>query len=136
MNVVPYLTYNGNCKEAFETYARILDGRVVASHPYGDMPGEEQVPSNWADKLMHARLEADGVVLMASDAPPGRFEKPQGISVSLHLEDPARGESIFNALSQGGKVTMPYQETFWAHRFGMLEDRFGIPWMINIEKPV
>ena len=71
---------------------------------------------------------------MASDAPPGHYEKPQGFSVALQIKDPVEGERIFNALAENGKVQMPFQETFWATRFGMCVDRFGIPWMVNCEK--
>jgi PhnB protein len=70
---------------------------------------------------------------MASDAPPGRFSPQQGFSVSLSMKDPAEGERVFNALAEGGKITMPYQKTFWAAGFGMVTDRFGIPWMVNCE---
>jgi PhnB protein len=73
-------------------------------------------------------------VLMGSDAPPDRFEKPQGISVSIQTDDPTEAERIFAALADNGLVTMPLQQTFWAIRFGMLVDRFGIPWMINCEQ--
>jgi PhnB protein len=74
-------------------------------------------------------------VLMASDAPPGRFEKMQGVSVTLGIEDPAEAERIFDALADGAMVIMPLGETFWALKFGMLTDRFGTPWMVNCEKP-
>ncbi len=73
-------------------------------------------------------------ILMASDAPPGHFEKPQGFSVSLDIKDPAEAERIFNGLAEKGKTTMPFAQTFWAYRFGMAVDRFGIPWIINCEK--
>ena len=71
---------------------------------------------------------------MGSDTPPQHFEQPKGFSVSLQIENPAEGERIFNALAAQGTVKMPFQQTFWAHRFGMLVDRFGIPRMINCEK--
>jgi PhnB protein len=74
-------------------------------------------------------------VLMGSDAPPGRYEKPQGFSVALMVKQPAEAERIFNALVENGTVTMPIQETFWSPRFGMLIDQFGIPWLINCEQP-
>jgi PhnB protein len=76
----------------------------------------------------------DNQVLMGSDAPPGRYEAPKGISVSLNVKTPADAERIFNALSENGKVQMPLQQTFWAQRFGMTVDRFGIPWMVNCEQ--
>ena len=73
-------------------------------------------------------------VLMASDAPPEHHRPMQGFSVSLSVEEPAEADRIFDAFSEAGEITMPIQETFWAHRFGMLVDRFGTPWMINCEK--
>jgi len=82
---------------------------------------------------MHARLQVGDALLMASDAPPGRFTPAQGISVSLQLTDPAEAERIFHGLAEGGEVTMPIEPTFWALRFGMVTDRFGIPWMVNCE---
>ncbi|MFZ1049614.1 MAG: VOC family protein, partial [Candidatus Sulfotelmatobacter sp.] len=87
-------------------------------------------------KILHARLLLGDRALMASDAPPGRYEKPQGFSVSLEIETPKESERVFHALSEKGTVVMPIQETFWAVRFGMLTDRFGIPWMINCSKPM
>jgi PhnB protein len=83
---------------------------------------------------MHASLSVDDAVLMGSDAPPDRYEKPQGFSVSLVLKDVAKSEQMFHALAEGGTVRMPIQKTFWAARFGMLVDKFGIPWMINCEE--
>jgi PhnB protein len=86
---------------------------------------------------MHARLDLpDGGQLLGSDAPGGLYQKPQGISVSLEIGMPEEAERIFAALGEGGNITMPIQETFWAHRFGMLTDRFGIPWMIDCMKPM
>jgi PhnB protein len=92
------------------------------------------MPSEWGDRIMHARLQVGDAVLMGSDSPPDRAESPKGFCVMLQIDDPAEGERIFRALGDGGTVQMPYEETFWAHRFGMVVDRFGIPWMINCEK--
>jgi PhnB protein len=85
-------------------------------------------------KLMHATLVAGDQVLMGADAPPGRYQKPEGVSVAINLDDVAKSERIFHALAEGGTVQMPIQETFWAERFGMLTDQFGIPWMVNCGK--
>jgi PhnB protein len=83
---------------------------------------------------MHARMTIKGQVIMASDAPPGRYSKPGGFSVNISVTDPKEADRIFNALSEGGTVHMPIGETFWALRFAMFADRFGIPWMVNCEK--
>jgi PhnB protein len=95
---------------------------------------ETQVPADWLNKIMHARLEVGDEALMGSDAPPDRYQRPRGITVSLQTNDPAEAERIFSALAEGGTVNMPLQETFWAIRFGMLVDRYGIPWMVNCEQ--
>ena len=82
---------------------------------------------------MDAHLTVDTQVLMGGDSPPDSYQPPQGISVTINLNDVAQSERIFNALAEGGKVTMPLQQTFWATRFGMVTDRFGIAWLINCE---
>ena len=84
---------------------------------------------------MHASLSVGDEVLMGSDAPPDRFEASKGISVSLNVKTPAEAERVFAALSDQGQVQMPLQQTFWAARFGMLVDQFGVPWMVNCEAP-
>jgi PhnB protein len=91
------------------------------------------VPPEWRAKILHASMEIGGTVLMASDAPPDRYEQPKGYSVSLTLKDTGEAERIFHALAEGGSVRMPIQQTFWAARFGMLVDKFAIPWMINCD---
>ena len=82
---------------------------------------------------LHARLVVGDAVLLASDSPPEYYAKPQGLYMSLQIEDAAAGERMFQALAEGGSVTMPFERTFWAERFGMLVDRFSIPWLINCE---
>ena len=132
----PYLNFNGDCQEAFKYYERVLGGKIVAMMSHADMPAEAQAqtPPEWKNKIMHARLMVGDQVLMGSDAPSGQFEKAQGMSVALQVDDPNEAERIFAALADNGTVRMPIQPTFWAIRFGMLTDRFGIPWMVNCEK--
>jgi PhnB protein len=103
--------------------------------PHEGTPAADHVPAEWRSKIMHAKLAVGDMVLMGSDAPPGRFDKPKGFSVTLGLSDPAEAERIFAALAENGTVQMPLEQTFWAARFGMCVDRFGIPWMINCEQP-
>jgi PhnB protein len=133
MRVNTYLHFNGQCEAAFKFYAQVLGGKIEFVLPFAGSPAESQVPPEWRTKVLHATLRVGDSVLMASDAPPGRFQQPQGFSVSLTLQNPADAERIYHALADGGSVTMPLQQTFWAARFGMLVDRFGIPWMINYE---
>ncbi len=135
MELSPYLTFDGRCKEAFELYAECLGGKIEAMLTHGESPMAEQAPAAWRDKIMHARLVVGGWALMGSDSPPGPYEAPRGIDVTISVPDPGEAGRIFDTLAKGGVVRMPLQETFWALRFGMLIDRFGIPWMINCERP-
>lgn len=132
MEVAPYITFKGQCAEAFKFYEQCLGGKIVMMQTHGDSPMKDHVPADWQDKIMHVRLEADGMALMGSDAPPDHYSTPQGIHISVSTEE-SEAARIFSALSQGGQVTMPYEKTFWSPGFGMLVDRFGIPWMVNAE---
>lgn len=134
MEVSPYLMFNGNCAEAFKFYEEALGARIQVILPFKDSPAAESVPSEFADKVLHASMMIGDTMVMGSDAPPGQYAQPQGISISLGLKDAAKGEQVFNALSESGQVQMPYQATFWAAGFGMCVDRYGIPWMINVEQ--
>ena len=134
MQISPYLGFNGQCEEAFKFYEQVLGGKIEAMLPHEGTPAAEHVPENWRSKIMHARLVIDGQVLMGGDVPPDYYQPPKGITISISLKDPAQAERIYNALSKDGRVTMPFQETFWAVRFGMFVDRYGTPWMINCEK--
>jgi PhnB protein len=136
MQLNPYLTFDGQCEAAFRFYEQALGGKVEAMMTYADSPMADQTPPEMRGKIMHARLLLGGSVLMGSDSPAGPFEAMKGISVTLGIDEPAEADRVFNALSAGGTVTMPIQETFWARRFGMVTDRFGTPWMINCEKPM
>ena len=135
MRINPYLSFDGRCEEAFRTYADVLGGTLNGLMPYAGSPGEADVPPDWGSKIMHACLTIGDTDLMGSDFPPGHSEKPQGFSVSIQIGEPAEAERVFNALAEGGAITMPLEETFWAFKFGMLVDRFGIPWMINCSRP-
>jgi PhnB protein len=133
MPLNPYLSFDGNCQEAFAFYHQCLGGEIEAMIAHAGTPAEEHVPPEWKDKIMHARLNLGDGVLMGGDAPPGMYQPPKGISVALQIKDPAQADKIYAALSEGGSITMPIGETFWAVRFAMFVDRFGIPWMINCE---
>ncbi|WP_246661029.1 MULTISPECIES: VOC family protein [unclassified Tardiphaga] len=123
--------YSGNCEEALNFYVKAIGAKIdVIMHVKGS-PAEEHLPPEMADKVLHSQFTIDGEVVMASDAPPAHFEKPQGFSVALQIQDPAEGERIFKALADGGAIKMPYGATFWSKGFGMCIDKFGIPWMVN-----
>jgi len=134
MKLNPYLMFDGRCEEAFTTYQKILGGEIVAMVPHEGTPAEGHVPPGWRKKIIHARLVANGMVLMGSDAPPDHQEPMKGFSVALNVKEPAEAERIFNALADQGTVRAPLSETFFAVKFGMLVDRFGTPWMVNCEK--
>ena len=133
MQLQPYLYFNGDCETAFKYYERCLGGKIEAMLTHAGSPAEQQVPAEWRNKILHAQLVVGDTVLMASDAPPGHYQKPQGFSVSIKISEPARAEDMFRALADGGTVRMPFQQTFWAARFGMLVDKFGTPWMVNCD---
>jgi PhnB protein len=138
MQLIAYLSFDGNCEEAFRYYEKQLDGKIEAMIPFADAPaGDKNSPGvapEWKKKIMHASLRVGDAVLMGGDPPPPYYQKPQGVSVSISVDEAGEAERIFNALADGGDVRMPFAETFWAHRFGMCVDRFGTPWMVNCEK--
>ena len=127
----PYLFYQDNCEAAFNYYARVLGGKIEMLLRNEEGPADMPSSPERKKKIMHARMTVDGQALMASDAPPEHFHKPQGFSVSLTVVDPAEAERKFNALADGGTVTMPFSKTFFSKGFGMCIDQFGIPWMVN-----
>ena len=134
MQLIPYLNFDGKCEEAFNFYQRTLGGKIEAMVSHEGTPAAQHVPADWVKKIMHARLNVNGQVLMGADAPPNGYSTPKGVCVSLHVEDPKEADRIFGQLAEGGSVDMPIQQTFWAARFGMLRDRYGIPWMVNCDQ--
>jgi PhnB protein len=135
MQLTAHLNFSGQCARAFTFYERCLGGTIVTMLTHGDSPIAEQVPPEWRNAILHATLRIGDAELMGCDVPPDHFEKPQGFSVTIGIDDPASADRIFQALSENGTVRMPIQKTFWALRFGMLVDQFGIPWMINCGRP-
>jgi PhnB protein len=134
MQLNPYLVFNGTCEEAFTFYAKTFKGKIKAKFPFEGSPMAAHMPPEWQKKMMHVSLDIGGQVLMGSDAQGAHYEHPQGFSVSVSVKKVSEAERIFKALEKKGRVKMPLQQTFWAARFGMVSDRFGIPWMINCEE--
>ena len=130
-----YLAYDGNCADAMKFYARVLGAKLDALITYGQMPADssdQPMPAEFADRVMHAYLVHKDFALMAGDTPPGeQYKGIQGVSMTLSYPTAAEGRRVFAALAEGGTVTMPVSETFWADSFGMLIDRFGTPWAVN-----
>lgn len=132
MQLNAYLTFNGNCEEALTFYAKCLQGELINLQRFGGTPGCEGMPESHRDKIMHVQLRVGDQMLMASDNHPDYpYDGIKGCSIALNVDRPEEADRVFNALSQGGTVVMPLQETFWAQRFGMFNDRFGVPWMVN-----
>ncbi len=130
--VQPYLNFDGTCAEAMRFYERVLGGKIDNMQTFGQSPMADQMPPGCADRVMHARMTLDGAVIMASDTMPGQpFHGMHGFAVALTYPTAGEAKEVFDALSDGAKVGMPLQKTFWAEAFGMLTDRFGTPWMVN-----
>jgi PhnB protein len=133
MQINPYLYFNGNCEEALKFYEAIFGAKVCMKMTYGEAPPDNPCSAGFEKKIMHARLDVGGSVIMMSDAPAERYSRPQGFSIAYNSPDPVEAERVYGELSKGGQVIMPLEETFWAKRFAMLVDKFGTPWMINCE---
>jgi PhnB protein len=133
MQVNVYLSFQGHCEAAFTFYEQALGGRLGAIFRYAGTPFADTVPADWQTKVMHASVTIGEQVLMGADVTPDRYEQPKGISLSLHLTATDEAERVFHELEKDGRVVLPLEKTFWAERFGMVIDRFGIPWMINCE---
>jgi PhnB protein len=134
MRANAYLNFNGQCEKAFRFYAEAMGGAIDQMVNFENSPMADQMPPEARKMIIHASMRIGDTVLMASDAPGDRYQKPQGFSVSLIVDTTAEAERVFAALSSGGEVRMALQRTFFAARFGMLTDKFGIPWMVNCEK--
>ncbi|SNT09089.1 PhnB protein [Noviherbaspirillum humi] len=129
-----YIGFDGNCADAMRFYERVLGGRIEMMMTHGESPVRDQLPPGNEDRVMHARLVLDQGVLMAGDAMVGcgsAYQGMKGFSLTLSYANAADAKPVFEALSEGGTITMPLQKTFWADSFGMLTDRFGTPWIIN-----
>lgn len=132
MQFIPYLDFDGQCKEAFDFYANVFNSKITFSMTYGESPMAKDMPAETHGRVMHTQLESAGGILMGADCPPNSPSN-RGC-VNLPVDTVAEAERIFNALVEGGVAQMPIQETFWALRFGMLTDRYGKGWMVNCMK--
>jgi PhnB protein len=133
MKLSPHLTFDGQYEAAFKFYERCLGGTIIVMLSYGESPMANQVPPEWAAKILHATLSVGENTLVGADSFPGRYEQPRGFHVVLGIADLTEAERAYHALTENGTVQMPLQETFWAVRFGVLVDQFGISWEINCE---
>jgi PhnB protein len=134
---IPYLAFDGNCNEAMRFYERVLGlgAKLEKMISGADSPMAAQIPKEHAHRILHARLRFDdGSYMYAGDNPVHiPYEGMKGVTITMNYPSVADGEQAFKALSEGGKVGMPYGPTFWAKSAGMLTDKFGTPWVINGE---
>lgn len=137
ITINPNISFDGKCEEAFKFYEKVFGGKITTMMRYNELPKngpeptQNAVPTDYLNKIAHASMIIGNTELMGSDAPPDQYVEPAGFSVSVNLDSPKKAERIFKALSSGGKITMPLKRTSWADRFGMVTDKYGIPWMIN-----
>jgi PhnB protein len=128
--IIPYLNFNGNASEALEFYSKALNGQVDYKQTFGEAPMESSEEQK--DKIMHASFKAGELHFLVSDSMPEQpVNSGSNLSLSLNFNDADEMNKTFAALSEGGKVTMELQDTFWGARFGMLEDKYGFNWMFN-----
>ena len=127
------LSFDGRCEAAFRFYERCLNGKITFMLAWGDSPMAKDAPPEWSRKVAHATLTIGNTQLQGSDPAPHSYESPRGFCIMLH---PSEGdvERLYRELSEGGTIRMPLQHTFWAHRFAVFTDQFGVPWALNCEK--
>jgi len=133
MQLSVHLNFDGQCAAAFRQYHRLLGGNLVTLMSYGESPMADKVPVEWRDRIVHATLQLEGMQLMGADVAPESYTAPQGFAVVLSLKDVDRARLLFGSLAEGGTLRLPFQKTFWSPGYGLLVDRYGVPWEINAE---
>jgi PhnB protein len=134
MKLYTYLNYGGNCRQAFEFYAKHLGGKITSLQTHGELPDAANAPPEWKNAVLHARIELGETVVLGADIPPDRFQPMRSAYLSLLVDSSDEAERIYGLLSEDGQIFMPMEETFFAHRFAMLRDRFGTSWMLLHER--
>jgi PhnB protein len=130
MKLYTYLNYGGNCRQAFEFYVKHLGGKITEVTTHGELPSAGNVPPDWKDAVLHARMEIGETMLLGADIPPERFQPMRSAYLTLIVDSSGEAERIYALLTDGGQIFMPMEETFFAKRFAMLRDRFGTSWML------
>ena len=133
MRISPHLCFDGQCRIAFLEYQRILGGKIQTMLTYGESPMASSTDSQWRDRIVHASLVLDQIELTGVDMLADTYRRPQGFFVTLTVSGAPRAKDIFNALGAEGSIQVPFQQTFWSAGFGVLVDRYGIPWEINTD---
>ena len=136
ITVNPYLTFNGNCEEAFNHYKKVFGGEFEAKQHFRDEPGSKHPPGE-AEKILHVSLPlSKGYMLMGSDRAASMKNGSMGdnMTLSLNVGSKSEADKIFKGLADGGKITMPMADTFWGSYFGMVNDRFDVQWMVSFSE--
>jgi PhnB protein len=133
MSLTTQVNFNGNCREALQFYAATFGGGDVFLLTWDASPMAAQAPSGWEDKILYGRVSVDGSELLGGDALPGGYLKPQGMTLHYSPKTVADAQRIFAVLAEGGSVVLPLQETFWSKAYGIVTDRFSVPWELNCE---
>jgi PhnB protein len=136
MQLHTYVNYGGNCEAAFRFYEQHLGGTITMLMRHGEQPGGQTVAPDWKNAVLHARITIGGSDVMGADVPPDRFQPMRSAYLSLTMSSNEEAERIYALLADGGTIFMPMAETFFAHRFAMLRDRFGTSWMLLYPKPM
>lgn len=134
IKISPHLCFDGQCEEAFLEYQRIFGGTIRTMMKYGDSPMAKDVATEWHQRIIHASLAMGELELAGADLLPDAYKKPQGFFILLNIPTKVAAKMIFDSLSIGGEVQLPFEATFWSKGFGVLVDRFGIPWEINCDE--
>jgi PhnB protein len=136
MKVTTYLNYGGNCAEAFRFYEKHLGAKITSMMTFAELPPPAKAPPGLEKAILHARILIGDTTIMASDAPPDRFQPMRSVYLSLGVDSNEEAERLYALLIDGGEIFMKLEETFFAHRFAMLRDKFGTSWMIIHERPM
>ena len=134
MKLYTYLNYGGNCRQAFEFYVKHLGGKITSLMTHDEMPEGSGGHPEWGNAVLHARMEIGETMILAADIPTDRFQPMRSAYLTLMLDSIQEAERVYTLLVDGGEIFMPMEETFFAHRFAMLRDRFGTSWMLLHER--
>ena len=136
MKVESLITFGGRCEEALEFYKKAVGGVVTALMRWKENPDAAmKTPPGYGEKIMHANFRMGETQLMADDGMGDKAAEYKGLTLAIEVADDAEAKRVFTALGEGGKVTMALMKTFWTSSFGMLTDKFGVPWMVNVAAP-
>lgn len=136
MHLTTYLNFGGKCEEAFKFYEQHLGGKINFLMRHGETPGGTKAADDWKDKVLHADMSLAGTSLQGADVDPGRFQPMRSAYLMLALDSTPECERVYELLKDGGEVFMPISESFFAHRFAILRDRFGVLWLLLHRKPM